>query len=325
MSRFANNRQKGQALIWALILLVVGSLVIIPMLNYTTTAFRYVHDSAEKTVSEYSAEAAFEWAMWQLLHTDNVDVDENNPTWEGAIDINGTTIPIILSLVPLGEFIDAALPGVDVNYTIPAGHQLEMKLIVPLDVEPVPSFDHWFSYDTTIFPAQVYIPTPTGTLSFFWHNNPTPPTGDTLRQHPLPLDTTPPTAETLYNYDALTDNDPGILIKKGGSGPDENHALKMQEWITTPFAEPLLVDGKVGLLFWWGMKNFKTTFTAAGRFYLRDYDPVAMTYTEIGEITHVETEWARLFDFRSTCDDVTISGRIKLFSDKVEILSFDIE
>ena len=99
----------------------------------------------------------------------------------------------------------------------------------------------------------------------------------------------------------------------------------MQEWITAPFAEDLEIDGKVGLLFWWGMKNFKTTFSAAGRFYLRDYDPVLETYTEIDFIEHIETEWAKLYDFSSTCADVTINGRIKLFADRVEILSLDIE
>ena len=37
------------------------------------------------------------------------------------------------------------------------------------------------------------------------HNNPTPPTGDTTMQHPLPMDADTPTATTLFNYD--TDHD----------------------------------------------------------------------------------------------------------------------
>jgi len=310
---------------WSLIVLAIGSLVIIPTLNYATTAIKSVDASEKSMVNEYSAEAAFDWAMHQLLHTSNVDVDANDPTWEGFVDINGSTIPVILSLVPLGEFIEEALPGVYMDYTIPAGHHLEFKMIIPTDVEPVPSFDHWIAYDTTQFPAQIYIPTPTGTVSYYWHNNPTPPVGDTYRQHPLPLSTTAPTQATLYDYDQLVDNDPGRLIKKGGSGPDESHELKMQEWITAPLAEDLDIDGQVGLLFWWGMKNFKTTFSAAGRFYLRDYDPVLETYTEIGNIEHIETEWARLYDFMSTVNDVTLSGRVRLFADRVEILSWNMD
>jgi hypothetical protein len=295
------------------------------MLNYTSTAVRSVDISTESTVNEYSAEAAFEWAMWQLMYTNNIDVDTSDPTWEGAVDINGTSIPVILSLVPLGDFIEEALPGVNMNYTIPAGHQMEFKIIIPLDVEPPPSFDHWIAYDSAQFPAQVYIPTPGGIVSYYWHNNPTPPVGDTVEQHPLVLSTVAPTTDTLYNYDTDRDLDPGKLLKKGGEGPDESHPFKMQEWITDPLSEDLEIDGKVGLLFWWGMKNFKTTFTAAGRFFLRDYDPVLETYTEIGFIEHIETEWARMYDFSSTCNDVTIKGRVRLYADKVEILSWNIE
>jgi len=327
MLRYDRNRyrQKGQALVLALIVLAVGALTIVPMLNYMSTAFRSSHGSRQSMINEYSAEAGMEWAAWELLHNDiGDDIDENNPLWEGSVAINGKTIPIILSYIPLGEFIDEVLPGEPMTHTIPAGHQLEMKLVVPLDVEPKPSFDHWFSYDTTIFPAQLLVPTPGGTEIFYWHNNPTPPVGDTLRQHPLPLSTTAPTQETLYNYDYLTDNDPGVLIKKGGAGPDEDHQLKMQEWITDPLTEDLEIDGNVGLLYWWGMKDFKTTFTAAARFYIRDYDPGTDTYAEIGEIQHVQSTWARLFDFTSTAGDYEIEGRIRLYADTVEILSWNI-
>jgi hypothetical protein len=324
MSYFDKNRQKGEALLWSLIVLALGSLFIIPMLNYVTTGVKSSQISKESLVSEYSAEAGFEWAMWQLMHTDSVVVSTSNPIWESSVDINGITIPVILTLVPLGEFVDEALPGVYIDYTIPAGHYLEMKVIVPWDVDPRPQFNIWFAYDTELFPAQILLPTPTETVSYYWHNNPTPPISDTSIQHPLYMDTTVPTADTLYNYDINRDNDPGRLINQGGVGPDEDHPNKMQEWRTTaPFAEDFHIKGKVGLLYWWGMKNFDASKTAAARFYLRDYD--GSSYTEIGSITHVESEWARLFDFRSTCRNVTIAGRIKLFADRVEILSWNIE
>jgi len=329
MSPFDNNRQKGLALIWVLIVLAVSTLSIVPMLENISTAFKYEQISKERLINEYSAEAAFEWAMWQLLYTSNVDVDEADPTWEGEVDINGMTIPIILSLVPLGEFIDEALPGVDVdNYFVAAGHQLEFKVIVPTDTIPKASFAVWFAYDTAIRPAQVYIPTvESGIVPYYWHNNPTPPVGDTGAQHDLPLDTTLPTAETLYNYDsgAFGDNDPGRIIGVGGKDVDEEGLGKHQEWITDPLAADMTINGTVGLLYWWGMKNFTYDKLAVARFFLRDYDPVGDTYTPIAEITHIQDTWAQLFDFSSTVGNVTINGRIRLFSDRVEILSFAIE
>jgi len=325
MSRFDNNRQKGFALVLVLIVLVLGTLIVIPMLSYMNSAFRSEQASKARLINEYSAEAAIDWAIYQLLHTSNVDATTSDPIWTGYADINGQTIPVILSLVPLGEFIDEALPGVDVDYTIPTGHQMEFKIIVPTDTDPRASFAVWFAYDTALFPAQVYIPTPSGTDSWYWHNNPTPPVGDTGIQHPLPLDTTVPTADTLYNYDIPGgDNDPGRIISVGGVDADELGAKKMQEWITDPLAEDLVIDGKVGLLYWWGMKNFTYEKHAVARFFLRDYDPGTDTYTEIAQITHVQQNWARTYDFSSTIGDATISGRVRLFSDRVEILSWEV-
>ncbi|MFC1999095.1 hypothetical protein ACFLVR_05635 [Chloroflexota bacterium] len=188
-------------------------------------------------------------------------------------------------------------------------------MIVPTDTDPRASFAVWFAYDTALRPAQVYIPVKdVGIESYYWHNNPTPPVGDT-------------TAETLYNYDAgaFGDNDPGRIIGVGGKDADEEGLGKHQEWITGPLAADMTIDGKVGLLYWWGMKNFTYDKHAVARFFLRDYDPVADTYTEIAQITHIQVDWARLYDFISTVGDVTISGRIRLYSDRVEILSFAYE
>ncbi|MFC1999094.1 hypothetical protein ACFLVR_05630 [Chloroflexota bacterium] len=80
-------------------MLAVGAMVLTPTLIYTTTALRTERVLKESLINEYNAEAAFEWGMWQLLYTDNIDVDEGDPIWEGSLDINGETIPLILTLV----------------------------------------------------------------------------------------------------------------------------------------------------------------------------------------------------------------------------------
>jgi hypothetical protein len=475
VSHFGYKGQKGLALIWALIMLAVGSTILTPMLVYAITALRTEAIVRRSLFNEYTAEAAFEWSMWKLLWTSDIDVDESDPIWEGSFDFNGEVIPIILSLVPLGDFIDEALPGVDVdNYRILTGRQMEFKIIVPTDTEPRASFAVWFAYDTVLRPAQTYVPSPdaqdpSGIDSWYWHNNPTPPVGDTPIQHPLPLDRSIPTADILYNYDTPGgDDDPGRIITVG-PGADENEVgeKKMQEWRTDTFTEDYTVDGQVGLLYWWGMKNFTYDKHAVARFFMRDYDPVSETYAEhpytaltvsgrvggnfnagdtitgdqtgaagevvsddgvtvevslfrdltvsgrvggnfnagdtitgdqtgatgevvsddgvtvevvlltninfdatdnvdngggktadvdsvsetnfdatdnvdngggktadvddvldryyFAEITHIQQEWARLFDFSTTLNDVTINGRIRLYSDRVEILSVSIE
>ena len=115
-----------------------------------------------------------------------------------------------------------------------------------------------------------------------------------------------------------------LLGTSAGVDADEAGEKKMQEWITDPLAEDLVIDGMVGMLYWWGMKNFTYEKHAVARFFLRDYDPGTDTYTEIAEITHIQQNWARTYDFSSTVGDATISGRVRLFSDRVEILSWEV-
>ena len=68
--------------------------------------------------------------------------------------------------------------------------------------------------------------------SWHLHNNPSPPTGDTSSQAVLSIDWTSPTATTLYNYDTDRDGDVGLYMAKGGGGPTESDASKMQVWRT---------------------------------------------------------------------------------------------
>ena len=46
-------------------------------------------------------------------------------------------------------------------------------------------------------------------LCLFWHNDPTPPVGDTASHTELSMDGTEPTGETLYNYDTDRDSATG--------------------------------------------------------------------------------------------------------------------
>ena len=91
--------------------------------------------------------------------------------------------------------------------------------------------------------------------TFYLHNNPTPPTGDTASQAVLPHDGTVPTASVLYNYDNDRDGDSGLLLAKG-SGLSETDPSKHQMWSVSG---PLNLDGSASLTLWSAIKSFDTT------------------------------------------------------------------
>ena len=63
---------------------------------------------------------------------------------------------------------------------------------------------------------------------FYLHNDPSPPSGDTVSQDPLPLNKLPALGGTLYNYDTDRDGDAGLLIVRGGAGPTESYPTTSQ-------------------------------------------------------------------------------------------------
>ena len=109
------------------------------------------------------------------------------------------------------------IPGF--NYTVPAGNELEVKLVVG----NVSASEMWFAYDTQAYQSLInlsYI-APTYTTFYHLHNDPTPPTGNTAAQAVLPMSTTAPTATTLYNYDTNYDTNAGRVLQKTPQGLNE--------------------------------------------------------------------------------------------------------
>ena len=320
------KKQRGQALILVLIALAVGSLLIFPTLSYVRMGLAQTRISEELLLQQYAADAAAEHATCRLLHEPGFadSLNEANPSASWEIEVNGITVTINVTFAPLEMFTYRTLPGIYVDYTIPAGHYLELKVIAP--GWAVGDDDLWFAYDTTAQPSVLYVPTETETMNFYWHNNPMPPVGDTVMQHPLPLDTAPPSAETLYNYDTDRNAFLGRLVQKGGQVPHETDPVLYQEWrTTTPFAEDFHIQGEVGLLHWWGMKDFNYDKTGHAIFYLRDYKGHGSAYTEIGELETIESTWLKAFDFRATCRGSTIEGNLELHGDTVKIVSWQIK
>jgi len=103
------------------------------------------------------------------------------------------------------------------------------------------------------------------------------------------MDSTLPTAAVLYNYDRDRDDSPGLLIAKGGSGPDEDDPTKCQAWRTPPFGESVVIEGDADVHLWSAMKDFDATKGGAIAVYLRDFD--GSNYVELGDATFTDATW----------------------------------
>jgi len=69
------KQQRGQVLILVLILLAVGSLVIVPVIDYTNTGLRSQQISEDTMTEQCVADSSVEDALWKLLN----ELDLNNP------------------------------------------------------------------------------------------------------------------------------------------------------------------------------------------------------------------------------------------------------
>lgn len=176
----------------------------------------------------------------------------------------------------------------DVNYTIPAGHELEIRIQIDIASEQ----DMDLAYDTDEYSSLVNLLfTPaTPTTLYYLHNNPTPPMGDTSRQSTLPLGETVTTATTLYQY-GTPNNNPGLLLKGSELGLAEATADKFQIWQTSALTDGLTIQGDVLVDIWAGIRNFQNDTSGAMTVYLRDFD--GSGYTEIANGSIFAEDWQK--------------------------------
>ncbi len=89
--KLPKNKESGQALVIALILLALGSLLIVPALNLSFTSLKYHQSIESETMEGYSADAGVEYALCQLY---------NNPggytetPLQANFDLNGRTVNV---------------------------------------------------------------------------------------------------------------------------------------------------------------------------------------------------------------------------------------
>ncbi len=103
------------------------------------------------------------------------------------------------------------------------------------------------------------------------------------------LKTTAPTRPTLENYDPGNDSDPGIMIKKGGSGLNESDHDQFQMWSMN--APTSGIDGIVSLLFWSAMKDFDDDKEGELRIFLTDCNGDGSSCTSLAQVTISRETW----------------------------------
>jgi len=88
------KKQRGQALILVLIALAVGSLLIIPTLQYVNTGLLETRISEKRLLEQYAADAAVEYSLWQLKCGLADQLDPDNPSSSTSITVNDVEVPV---------------------------------------------------------------------------------------------------------------------------------------------------------------------------------------------------------------------------------------
>jgi hypothetical protein len=117
--------------------------------------------------------------------------------------------------------------------------------------------------------------------TWYLHNNPTPPTGNTAAQFNLALNATAPTATTLYNYDTGCDSRAGRSINRYTGLVTETGACRYATWRSAALSSARTLDG-VATLTVWARKTSTLGVNPTLRVFLRVFDPATSTYVELG-------------------------------------------
>jgi len=128
--------------------------------------------------------------------------------------------------------------------------------------------------------------------TWYLHNEPTPPTGNTTAQFNLALNVTAPTAGTLYNYDTDCDSRAGRSIRRGTGLVSETGTCMSATWRSAALGSGRILTGS-------GVLRVRARKAAWGtaptlRAFLRVFDPGTSVYTEISSasVAVTTTSWA---------------------------------
>jgi hypothetical protein len=100
--------EEGAALLVVLVMMTVGSLLIVPTLNFVSTSVRTGEIFEEQVEALYAAEAGVEDGLWRMVN----DKPPSFPHSYELADINGMTVSVVIDAVTTIAGQDIGLGGV---------------------------------------------------------------------------------------------------------------------------------------------------------------------------------------------------------------------
>lgn len=119
------------------------------------------------------------------------------------------------------------------------------------------------------------------TTTWYLHNIPTPPTGNTAAQFNLAVNATAPTATTLFNYDTGCEGRAGRSINRNNGLVTETGACRYATWRSPAFAAARTLNGTATLTVW-ARKTSSGGRAPTLRAFLRVLNPATSTWIELG-------------------------------------------
>lgn len=337
------RQESGQALPIVLLVLALGAAVIMPAMVYANAALIAQRNAKQALVDQYSAESCNTYVMWKLLY-DTSFMNSITGTTTVTCTINGVDVPVTISPVATSSYIDATTTGTLTNVTLPANNEIWAVMNIPATALK----DAAIAYDTVSMPSQVSIPFTTGSVTYYFHNNPTPPVENTgipaaENSNPwsnLTMTTTAPTAITLYNYDQTTplgaarDAVAGRWLEKKAEAAAcstkilDGYRYRIVWRSPVISASPVTIDGTVTIRWWWTTED--GSLLGSGQtenitMWLCQYDPTQAVSTPLknpdslfsgaGKLTPTLSMWVKPFDLRAVVGLTKLQSRVDRVSD----------
>ena len=119
--------EEGVTLLVVLIMMTLGSVLVIPTLNFAATSIETGEVFEEKMEALYAAEAGVEDALWKMINA----IPDNFPHSYELTDINGMTVDVVIDKittiagVEIGDFgVHADWLIIDKSITYDEGEQV---------------------------------------------------------------------------------------------------------------------------------------------------------------------------------------------------------
>lgn len=127
--------------------------------------------------------------------------------------------------------------------------------------------------------------------TWFLHNNPSPPVGNTTSQVNLTMTANAPTATTLYNYSTNVAGTQGRLLMESGRSLTDTDPTHYVNWRSPVLASATTWSTSQTVTLWTASKGFTKNKNEDLFIYLRDYNPATGTYREIGQKEVSQGNW----------------------------------